>query len=93
MDQIDVFFDQRIAMINLKTTEELFKGRHLEQNIIMLCVRWYLRYKLSFRDLAKCAWNLARGARGITLYTHVNSYSQVFCGLHHNNISYLNQYS
>jgi transposase-like protein len=31
----------------------LFKGRHFDQEIIMLCVRWYLRYKLSFRDLAE----------------------------------------
>ena len=31
----------------------LFKGRHFDQEIIVLCVRWYLRYKLSFRDLAE----------------------------------------
>src|ERR1700733_236050 len=31
----------------------LFKGRHFGQEIIVLCVRWYLRYKLSFRDLAE----------------------------------------
>jgi hypothetical protein len=27
----------------------LFKGRHFDQEIIVLCVRWYLRYKLSAR--------------------------------------------
>jgi len=32
-------------------TEELFKGRHFEQGIVVLCVRWYLSFKLSFRDL------------------------------------------
>jgi transposase-like protein len=32
-------------------TEELFKGRHLDQEIAVLCVRWYLSFKLSFRDL------------------------------------------
>src|ERR1700722_5863543 len=31
----------------------LFKGRHFDQEIIVLCVHWYLRYKLSFRDLAE----------------------------------------
>src|ERR1700719_286609 len=31
--------------------DELFKGRHFDREIIVLCVRWYLRYKLSFRDL------------------------------------------
>jgi hypothetical protein len=35
------------AMDNLETLEELFAGRHF----IILCVRWYLRSKLSLRDL------------------------------------------
>jgi transposase-like protein len=33
--------------------EELFKGRHFDREIIILCVRWYLRFKLSFRDLVE----------------------------------------
>ena len=37
----------------------LFKGRHFDQEIIVLCVRWYLRYKLSFRDLAERGLSLA----------------------------------
>jgi transposase, IS6 family len=28
-----------------------FKWRHFEGPIILLCVRWYLRYCLSYRDL------------------------------------------
>ncbi len=32
---------------------DLFKGRHFEQEIILLCVRWYLRYKLAYRDLVE----------------------------------------
>jgi transposase-like protein len=31
--------------------EELFKGRHFDQEIVILCVRWYLSFKLSSRDL------------------------------------------
>ena len=31
--------------------DHLFKGRHFDQQVIMLCVRWYLSYKLSSRDL------------------------------------------
>jgi len=30
-----------------------YKGRHFDQEIIILCVRWYLRFKLSFRDLVE----------------------------------------
>src|SRR5678815_5928623 len=29
----------------------LFRGRHFEDQIIVLCVRWYLSYSLSYRDL------------------------------------------
>lgn len=29
----------------------MFNGRHFDQSIILLCVRWYLAYNLSLRDL------------------------------------------
>jgi transposase-like protein len=29
----------------------MFKSRHLDQSVILLCVRWYLAYNLSLRDL------------------------------------------
>ncbi|WP_198017248.1 hypothetical protein [Methylocapsa acidiphila] len=31
--------------------DDLFKGRHFGREVIILCVRWHLRFKLSFRDL------------------------------------------
>jgi transposase-like protein len=31
----------------------LFRGRHFDREVITLCVRWYLRYKLSFHDLVE----------------------------------------
>jgi transposase, IS6 family len=31
--------------------EHPFKWRHYESEIILLCVRWYLRYALSYRDV------------------------------------------
>ena len=37
----------------------MFKGRHFDQEMIILCVRWYVTYKLSYRDLA--AMMLERG--------------------------------
>ncbi|MDR4173956.1 IS6 family transposase [Bacillus nitratireducens] len=33
--------------------ENVFKWRHYQPNIILLTVRWYLRYTLSFRDLVE----------------------------------------
>src|SRR5919112_1221941 len=29
----------------------MFKGRHFNRSVILLCVRWYLAYKLSLRNL------------------------------------------
>src|SRR5580704_16856358 len=37
-------------MSKRKGMERLFDGRHFDREIIVLCVRWYLRYKLSLRD-------------------------------------------
>lgn len=33
------------------TQKDPFKWKHFEKEIILLCVRWYLRYSLSYRDL------------------------------------------
>jgi hypothetical protein len=39
------------SMQQFAPLEELFKGRHFGQEIVVLCVRWYLSFKLSYRDL------------------------------------------
>ena len=40
-------------MAGFLSLDQLFKGRHFEREIIILCVRWYLRFKLSLRDLVE----------------------------------------
>jgi transposase-like protein len=45
-----------------KNRSALFRGRHFEDEIIILCVRWYLRYSLSYRDLEEMM-----AERGISL--------------------------
>jgi transposase-like protein len=40
----------------------LFRGRHFAEEIIVLCVRWYLRFSLSYRDLEDLM-----AERGLTL--------------------------
>jgi transposase-like protein len=49
-------------MIEPASVQDLFKGRHFDQEIIVLCVRWYLTFKLSSRDLVQMM-----AERGITL--------------------------
>ena len=39
--------------MELTSAQHLFKGRHFDQEIIILCVRWYLAFKLSSRDLVQ----------------------------------------
>jgi len=51
-----------MKLTGMLSVEELFKGRHFDREIIVLCVRWYLRFKLSFRDLIEMV-----AERGISL--------------------------
>src|SRR6202011_1445785 len=49
------------GMTEPTSAQDLFKGRHFDQEIIILCVRWYITFKLSFRDLVQMM-----AERGIT---------------------------
>jgi hypothetical protein len=40
-------------MSKLRNIDKLFEGRHFDRAVIVLCVRRYLRYKLSLRDLVE----------------------------------------
>ncbi len=37
----------------METKSDLFKWKHYESTIILLTVRWYLKYSLSYRDLVE----------------------------------------
>jgi hypothetical protein len=50
---IEWFCDRGLTMGRLRNIEAMFAGRHFDREVILLCVRWYLRYKLSFRDLVE----------------------------------------
>ena len=41
------------VMSKEKGLEGVFDGWHFDWEIIVFCVRWYLRYKLSLRDLVE----------------------------------------
>jgi transposase-like protein len=42
-----------VAMGKRMGVEQLFEGRHFDREVIILCVRWYFRFKLSLRDLVE----------------------------------------
>ena len=54
--------DEDGGMAQFALIEELFVGRHFDAEIVVLCVRWYLSFKLSYRDLVRMM-----GERGITM--------------------------
>jgi transposase-like protein len=52
-----------------------FKWRHFEGQIILLCVRWYLRYCLSYRDLEEIMTERGLGIDHTTIYRWVQRYA------------------
>src|SRR3954453_3522396 len=65
-------------MSRLISVEELFKGRHFDQEIVILCVRWYLSYKLSFRDLVAMMGERGLGITHTTILRWVQHYAPEF---------------
>jgi transposase-like protein len=55
---------------------DLFKWRHYETEIILLCVRWYLRYALSYRDLEEMMNERGLSVDHTTIYRWVQAYAQ-----------------
>ena len=53
----------------------LFRGRHFEDEIIILCVRWYLRFGLSYRDLGERMAERGLAADHSTLWRCVQKYA------------------
>jgi IS6 family transposase len=52
-----------------------FKWRHFEAEIILLCVRWYLRYSLSYRDLEEMMRERGLQVDHSTIYRWVQHYA------------------
>ncbi len=52
-----------------------FKWRHFESEIIVLCVRWYLRYSLSYRDLEEMMLERGLHVDHTTIYRWVQRYA------------------
>ena len=52
-----------------------FKWRHFQAEIILLCVRWYLRYALSYRDLEELMAERGLPLDHTTIYRWVQCYA------------------
>jgi transposase-like protein len=58
--------------------EELFAGRHFDAEIVVLCVRWYLSFKLSYRDLVSMMSERGIGLAHTTILRWVQHYAPEF---------------
>src|SRR6202046_1351837 len=65
-------------MARLPGVNELFEGRHFDREIIVLCVRWYLRFKLSYRDLVEMMAERGLSMAHATIMRWVRDYAPVF---------------
>jgi transposase-like protein len=57
---------------------ELFEGRRFDREIIVLCVRWHLRFKLSFRDLVEMMAERGLSIAHTTIMRWVHHYAPEF---------------
>ncbi len=58
----------------------LFKWRKFDKDIIILCVRWYLRYALSYRDIAEMILERGISVEHSTIYRWVQRYAPILEG-------------
>jgi transposase-like protein len=65
-------------MSKLKSLDGLFAGRHFDRDVIILCVRWYLRYKLSLRDLVEMMAERGLSLAHTTILRWVQRYTPEF---------------
>jgi transposase-like protein len=65
-------------MARLPNVDDLFEGRHFDREIIVLCVRWYLRFKLSFRDLVEMMAERGLSMAHTTIMRWVHHYAPEF---------------
>lgn len=56
---------------------KLFKYRHYEGESILLCLRWYLRYSLSYRDLEEIMDERGLSVDHTTIYRWVQHYAPI----------------
>jgi transposase-like protein len=68
----------RSSMGKLKAAAELFEGRHFDREVVILCVRWYPRFKLSLRDLVGIMAKRGLSMANTTIMRWVQRYAPEF---------------
>jgi transposase-like protein len=76
--KVEFIGEARSGVSKLRSIEDLFRGRHFDREVIILCVRWYLRYKLSFRDLVEMMAERGLDLAHTTILRWVRRYAPEF---------------
>jgi transposase, IS6 family len=58
-----------------RQSQHPFTWRHFQADIILLCIRWYLRYSLSYRDLEEMMLERGLHVDHTTIYRWVQQYA------------------
>ena len=59
----------------MKQNKSPFKWRHFEPSLILLCVRWYCRYQLSYRDVEEMMRERGLDVDHSTIFRWVQRYA------------------
>ncbi len=59
----------------MKRTSSSFKWHHYAPDVILLCVRWYCRYQLSYRDLEEMMREHGLSVDHVTIFRWVQRYA------------------
>lgn len=59
----------------MKRSSSPFKWRHYASDVILLCVRWYCRYSLSYRDLEEMMRERGLSVDHVTVFRWVQRYA------------------
>src|SRR5436309_3078625 len=64
-------------MFGARYLQHNLRGRHLEDAFILLCVRWYLRYSLTYRDLEEMMAERGLSVDHVTIWRWVQHYAPI----------------
>ena len=66
-----------VGCIVTRKRPALFRRRHFEDVIILLCGRWYLRYSLTYRDLEEIMAERGLSIDHVTIWRWVQRYAPI----------------
>lgn len=78
MQKINVLYSyHKLENGGKRRSQNIFKWKHFESEIIILCIRWYLKYPLSYRMLVDMMEERGLNITHTTIMRWVHQYSPI----------------